>query len=85
MVNGEEPVRSCDTIKITGKPENCEAAKEALLNLVPVTIEVNVRNLEISSGKPFFLLMIVFSTVRLPCLLTSTATSSERRAEPCDS
>ncbi|KAL0268526.1 UNVERIFIED_CONTAM: hypothetical protein PYX00_010437 [Menopon gallinae] len=42
MVNGEEPVRPCDIIKITGKPENCKAAKEALLKLVPVTIEIPV-------------------------------------------
>uniref|UniRef100_A0A4D5R9H2 Vigilin n=1 Tax=Scolopendra viridis TaxID=118503 RepID=A0A4D5R9H2_SCOVI len=34
--------RKNDTIKITGKEENCEKAKQALLNLVPVTIEVNV-------------------------------------------
>ncbi|KAJ9583704.1 hypothetical protein L9F63_021949 [Diploptera punctata] len=37
-----EPVRMCDVIRITGKPENCEAAKQALLDLVPVTVEVNV-------------------------------------------
>jgi hypothetical protein len=35
-----EPVRMCDVIRITGKQENCEAAKRALLDLVPVTVEV---------------------------------------------
>ncbi|KAJ9575749.1 hypothetical protein L9F63_007395, partial [Diploptera punctata] len=34
-----EPVRMCDVIRITGKPENCEAAKQSLLDLVPVTVE----------------------------------------------
>ncbi|GLG98939.1 Protein bicaudal C [Gryllus bimaculatus] len=38
----EPPVRRCDIILITGKQENCEAAKQALLDLVPVTLEVNV-------------------------------------------
>jgi len=35
-----ELVRMCDVIRITGKQENCEAAKRALLDLVPVTLEV---------------------------------------------
>ena len=30
----------CDVIRITGKQEKCEAAKRALLDLVPVTVEV---------------------------------------------
>jgi hypothetical protein len=30
----------CDVIRITGKPENCEEAKRALFDLVPVTVEV---------------------------------------------
>jgi len=34
--------RACDVITISGKPENCEAAKEALLALVPVTEEFNI-------------------------------------------
>ncbi|XP_049810317.1 vigilin [Schistocerca nitens] len=38
----ETPVRKCDVILITGKKENCEAAKQALLDLVPVTIEVDM-------------------------------------------
>ncbi|XP_063232691.1 vigilin [Bacillus rossius redtenbacheri] len=48
LVNGEseepepEPVRMCDVIRITGKKEKCEAAKQALLDLVPITVEVNV-------------------------------------------
>lgn len=40
-VNGE-PIRLCDIIRITGKKENCESAKQALLNLVPVTEEIQV-------------------------------------------
>jgi len=35
-----EQVRMCDVIRITGKQEKCEAAKRALLDLVPVTVEV---------------------------------------------
>ncbi|CAK1581897.1 unnamed protein product [Parnassius mnemosyne] len=31
-----------DIIKITGRPENCEAAKKALLEQVPITIDVEV-------------------------------------------
>ncbi|XP_005104751.1 vigilin [Aplysia californica] len=49
LVNGEangeegtEGSRKCDTIIITGKPENCENAKQALLDLVPVLEEVTV-------------------------------------------
>nr|CAD7426159.1 unnamed protein product [Timema monikensis] len=48
QVNGEveqevvEPVRVCDVIRITGKKEKCEAAKQALLDLVPITMEVEV-------------------------------------------
>ncbi|CAG2061167.1 unnamed protein product, partial [Timema podura] len=44
QVNGDveqevaEPVRVCDVIRITGKKEKCEAAKQALLDLVPITI-----------------------------------------------
>ena len=37
-----EPVRMCDVIRITGKQENCEAAKRDLLALVPVTVEVSL-------------------------------------------
>jgi hypothetical protein len=40
-----EPIRMCDVIRITGKQENCEGAKRALLDLVPVTVEVG-RSLE---------------------------------------
>lgn len=35
-------VRACDIIRISGTLEKCEAAKQALLDLVPVTEEVNV-------------------------------------------
>lgn len=39
--NGEvETVPACDIIRITGQPENVAAAKQALLDLVPITIEV---------------------------------------------
>ncbi|KAG7307616.1 hypothetical protein JYU34_007838 [Plutella xylostella] len=42
--NGDEPAESGpnDVIRITGRPENCEAAKKALLEQVPITIEVEV-------------------------------------------
>ncbi|XP_017756079.1 PREDICTED: vigilin isoform X1 [Eufriesea mexicana] len=42
--NGEVPetVPVCDIIRITGQPENVAAAKQALLDLVPITIEVEV-------------------------------------------
>jgi polyribonucleotide nucleotidyltransferase len=35
-------VRHCDVIRITGKEDNCLRAKQALLDLVPVTISVDV-------------------------------------------
>ncbi|XP_026329102.1 vigilin isoform X2 [Hyposmocoma kahamanoa] len=44
--NNEESVEpgTNDIIKITGRPENCEAAKKALLEQVPITIDVEVPN-----------------------------------------
>lgn len=36
--------RMCDIIRITGPVEKCEAAKQALLDLVPVTVEIEVPN-----------------------------------------
>lgn len=45
QINGDintEPVRQCDVIRITGKERNCEQAKQALLDLVPITINVDV-------------------------------------------
>ncbi|KAK9882658.1 hypothetical protein WA026_022525 [Henosepilachna vigintioctopunctata] len=45
QTNGDvdsEPVRHCDVIRITGKEENCINAKRALLDLVPITINVDV-------------------------------------------
>ena len=40
-VNGAVPPSgSNDIIRITGRSENCEKAKEALVNLVPINIEV---------------------------------------------
>ncbi|KAK2586764.1 hypothetical protein KPH14_011792 [Odynerus spinipes] len=46
-INGEsgehtEEVPACDIIRISGQPENVAAAKQALLDLVPITIEVPV-------------------------------------------
>lgn len=38
----EKDVRCCDVIRITGKLENCQAASQALKDLVPITIEVPV-------------------------------------------
>ncbi|XP_041976897.1 vigilin [Aricia agestis] len=35
---------SNDIIRISGRPENCEAAKKALLDQVPITIDVEVPN-----------------------------------------
>ncbi|GBP31692.1 Vigilin [Eumeta japonica] len=44
VTNGEEPMQPStnDVIRITGRPENCEAAKKALLEQVPITIDVEV-------------------------------------------
>ncbi|XP_055863477.1 vigilin-like [Biomphalaria glabrata] len=47
LVNGEAEEntngpRKSDIIIITGKPDNCQSAKQALLDLVPVIEEVNV-------------------------------------------
>jgi len=44
--NGEAPAvngnHSNDVIKITGRPENCEKAKQALIDMVPINIEVEI-------------------------------------------
>lgn len=41
--NGDgDAVRNCDIIRITGPKEKCEAARQALLDLIPVTVEINV-------------------------------------------
>ena len=46
-VNGEngeatgDAVSPADIIRITGLPKNAEAAKQALLDLVPIEVEVN--------------------------------------------
>lgn len=47
QINGEngeagEIVLACDIIRITGQPENVVAAKQALLDLVPITIQVSL-------------------------------------------
>lgn len=42
MVNGDDIAKQYDVIRITGRLEKCEAAKQALLDLIPVTEEVNV-------------------------------------------
>lgn len=41
-LNGGDGVRQCDIIRISGTLEKCEAAKKALLELVPVMEEINV-------------------------------------------
>ncbi|EDX07677.1 vigilin [Drosophila simulans] len=38
----QEPVRQCDVIRITGRIEKCEAAKQALLDLIPIEVELSV-------------------------------------------
>lgn len=38
----EEPVRQCDIIRITGHVDKCNAAKQALLDLVPITEELSI-------------------------------------------
>lgn len=45
QINGDvdtDPIKQCDVIRITGKTENCLKAKQALIDLVPVTIDVEV-------------------------------------------
>ncbi|XP_055529153.1 vigilin isoform X1 [Wyeomyia smithii] len=41
-VNGGEPIKTTDIIRISGRQDKCEKAKEALLALVPITEEINV-------------------------------------------
>ncbi|KAK9747025.1 KH domain [Popillia japonica] len=44
-INGDvnsEPIRQCDVIRITGKADNCQKAKQALIDLMPITIDVDV-------------------------------------------
>ncbi|XP_039479948.1 vigilin [Drosophila santomea] len=38
----QEPIRQCDVIRITGRIEKCEAAKQALLDLIPIEEELTV-------------------------------------------
>lgn len=38
----EEPVRQCDIIRITGRIEKCNAAKQALIDLIPISEEIDV-------------------------------------------
>ncbi|XP_065366752.1 vigilin [Calliphora vicina] len=38
----DEPIRHCDIIRITGHVDKCNAAKQALIDLVPVTEELTV-------------------------------------------
>lgn len=45
MANGDmnaEPIRQCDVIRITGKEENCRKAYQALKDLVPIKLDVEV-------------------------------------------
>ncbi|XP_017472709.1 PREDICTED: vigilin isoform X2 [Rhagoletis zephyria] len=37
-----EPVRECDIIRISGRLEKCEAAKQALIDLIPIVKELEV-------------------------------------------
>nr|XP_053638491.1 vigilin-like isoform X2 [Cherax quadricarinatus] len=41
-VNKSTTVRLQDTVCITGKRERCEAARDALINLVPITVKVRI-------------------------------------------
>lgn len=43
-IDDREQVKPCDIVYITGKPENCETAKQSLLDIVPITEEVRFRN-----------------------------------------
>jgi len=38
----EEGIKASDIIRVSGRPENCEGAKEALLNQVPIILEVDI-------------------------------------------
>ncbi|XP_023295266.2 vigilin isoform X2 [Lucilia cuprina] len=38
----DEPIRHCDIIRITGHIDKCNAAKQALIDLVPITEELTV-------------------------------------------
>uniref|UniRef100_A0A2P2HWJ6 Vigilin n=1 Tax=Hirondellea gigas TaxID=1518452 RepID=A0A2P2HWJ6_9CRUS len=38
----EGEIRACDIVRLRGSPENCEAAKTALLDLLPITREMTV-------------------------------------------
>ncbi|XP_065210627.1 vigilin-like isoform X2 [Planococcus citri] len=38
----KDQAKPCDIVYITGKPENCESAKQSLLDIVPITLELNI-------------------------------------------
>ncbi|KAK7600960.1 hypothetical protein V9T40_008401 [Parthenolecanium corni] len=38
----KEQPKPCDIVHITGNPENCEAAKKSLLDIVPITLELEI-------------------------------------------
>lgn len=40
--DGTEPIRAGDIIRITGRLENCQAAQQALIDLIPITKEMHV-------------------------------------------
>jgi len=40
--NGDGGTRASDIIRVSGRPENCEGAKQALLDQVPVILEVDI-------------------------------------------
>lgn len=66
QINGEngeagEIVLPCDIIRITGQPENVVAAKQALLDLVPITIQVSLYSqLNYSSTHIFIKTIIIY-------------------------
>lgn len=48
-MNGDTQPKACDIIRITGLPENCEAAKQALIDNIPITVEVSLLSTTLNS------------------------------------
>lgn len=48
-MNGDAQPKACDIIRITGLPENCEAAKQALIDNIPITVEVSLLSTTLNS------------------------------------
>jgi hypothetical protein len=83
QVNGEngevgETIPACDIIRITGQPDNVAAAKQALLDLVPITIQVSLSFyiklflLRKYSYALFFFYILGRCTIRFPSLNNRT-------------